>query len=157
TRLWDDAAGVTRSMRSKEGARDYRYYVEMDLAPIDAKPEYVEKIRASLPEMPWDKRDRFVKQYGLSLEESQQITEQREMADYYEEMVAAGAPAIKAANWARMEVQRLLREDAIDIAAFPVTAKDLGADREVEKKSSQHAGQRCHSPRCTAKLSLRPR
>ena len=67
TRLWDDAAGVTRAMRSKEGARDYRYYVEMDRAPIDAKPEYVEKIRASLPEMPWDKRDRFVKQYGLSL------------------------------------------------------------------------------------------
>ena len=135
TRLWDDAAGVTRSMRSKEGARNYRYYVEMDLAPIDAKPEYVEKIRASLPEMPWDKRDRFVKQYGLSLEESQQITEQREMADYYEEMVAAGAPAIKAANWARMEVQRLLREDAIDIAAFPVTAKELGTlIAKVEKK-----------------------
>ena len=135
TRLWDDAAGVTRSMRSKEGARDYRYYVEMDLAPIDAKPEYVEKIRASLPEMPWARRDRFVSQYGLSIEESQQITEQREMADYYEEMVAAGAPAAKAANWARMEVQRLLREEGLDITAFPVPAKELGAlIAKVEKK-----------------------
>ena len=135
TRLWDDAAGVTRSMRSKEGARDYRYYVEMDLAPIDAKPEYVEKIRASLPEMPWDRRDRFVSQYGLSLEESQQITEQREMADYYEEMVAAGAPAAKVANWARMEVQRLLREEGLDITAFPVPAKELGSlIAKVEKK-----------------------
>ncbi|MCD7952540.1 MAG: Asp-tRNA(Asn)/Glu-tRNA(Gln) amidotransferase subunit GatB [Synergistaceae bacterium] len=135
TRLWDDAAGVTRSMRSKEGARDYRYYVEMDLAPIDAKPEYVEKIRASLPEMPWDRRDRFVLQYGLTLEESQQITEQREMADYYEEMVAAGAPAAKAANWASMEVQRLLREEGIDIIAFPVPAKELGSlIAKVEKK-----------------------
>lgn len=126
TRLWDDAAGVTRSMRSKEGARDYRYYVEMDLAPIDAKPEYVERIRASLPEMPWDKRDRFIKEYGLSMEESQQITEQREMADYFEEMVASGAPAQKAANWVRMEVQRILREDGIDIKEFCIPAKELG-------------------------------
>lgn len=135
TRLWDDAAGVTRSMRSKEGARDYRYYVEMDLAPIDAKPEYVERMRASLPEMPWDKRDRFIKEYGLSMEESQQITEQREMADYFEEMVASGAPAQKAANWIRMEVQRILREDGIDIKEFYVPAKELGVlVAKVEKR-----------------------
>ncbi|NLW61925.1 MAG: Asp-tRNA(Asn)/Glu-tRNA(Gln) amidotransferase subunit GatB, partial [Synergistaceae bacterium] len=70
TRLWDDVAGVTRSMRSKEGERDYRYYVEMDLAPISAGPEYVQKIRESLPEMPWEKRERFISEYSLSLEES---------------------------------------------------------------------------------------
>ena len=126
TRLWDDVAGVTRSMRSKEGARDYRYYVEMDLAPIDAKPDYVQKIRESLPEMPWDRRDRFIEEYGLSLEESQQLTDQREAADYYEAVVKAGAPAAKAANWMRTEVQRLLREDGIDITEFPVGACELG-------------------------------
>ncbi|MBR4401886.1 MAG: Asp-tRNA(Asn)/Glu-tRNA(Gln) amidotransferase subunit GatB [Synergistes sp.] len=126
TRLWDDVAGVTRSMRSKEGARDYRYYVEMDLAPIDAKPDYVQKIRESLPEMPWDRRDRFIEEYGLSLEESQQLTDQREAADYYEAVVKAGAPAAKAANWMRTEVQRLLREDGIDITEFPVGASELG-------------------------------
>lgn len=126
TRLWDDVAGVTRSMRSKEGARDYRYYVEMDLAPIDAKPDYVQKIRESLPEMPWDKRDRFIEEYGLSLEESQQLTDQREAADYYEAVVKAGAPAARAANWMRTEVQRLLREDGIDITEFPVGACELG-------------------------------
>lgn len=126
TRLWDDSAGVTRSMRSKEGVRDYRYYVEMDLAPIDAKPDYVEKIRTALPEMPWDRRDRFVKQYGIPLEESQQITEQREMADYYEAMIAAGAPAEKAANWLRMEVLRILHEEGIDITEFPISAEVLG-------------------------------
>ena len=126
TRLWDDVAGVTRSMRSKEGARDYRYYVEMDLAPIDAKPDYVQKIRESLPEMPWDRRDRFIEEYGLSLEESQQLTDQREAADYYEAVVKAGAPAAKAANWMRTEVQRLLREDGIDITEFPVDACELG-------------------------------
>ena len=135
TRLWDDAAGVTRSMRSKEGARDYRYYVEMDLAPIDAKPDYVDKIRASLPEMPWEKRERFISQYGLSMEESLQLTEQRETADYYEAAVAAGAPAQKAANWMRMEVQRILREESLDISQFPIEAKELGRlIAKVEKK-----------------------
>lgn len=135
TRLWDDAAGVTRSMRSKEGARDYRYYTEMDLAPIDAKPEYVEKIRGTLPEMPWDKRDRFVSQYGLTLEESQQLTEQREIADYFEAVVTAGAPAAKAANWMRTEVQRLLREANADISAFPIPAKELGTlIAKIEKR-----------------------
>ncbi len=135
TRLWDDAAGVTRPMRGKEGARDYRYYVEMDLAPIDAKPDYVEKIRAALPEMPWDRRDRFMKQYGLTLEEAQQITEQRETADYYEKMINAGAPAAKAANWLRTEVQRLLRDEALDITEFQVAANELGTlVAKVEKK-----------------------
>ncbi|MEG1823775.1 MAG: Asp-tRNA(Asn)/Glu-tRNA(Gln) amidotransferase subunit GatB [Cloacibacillus sp.] len=127
TRLWDDAAGVTRSMRSKEGARDYRYYAEMDLAPIDAKPDYVEKIRAAMPEMPWDKRARFTEQYGISFEESQQLTEQRETADYFEALVASGAPAVKAANWMRMEVQRILRDAGMEITDFPVAAKELGS------------------------------
>ncbi|MDO4988183.1 MAG: Asp-tRNA(Asn)/Glu-tRNA(Gln) amidotransferase subunit GatB [Synergistes sp.] len=156
TRLWDDGAGVTRSMRSKEGARDYRYYVEMDLAPIDAKPEYVDKIRATLPEMPWDKRDRFIKQYGLSLEESQQITEQREMGDYYEAMVAAGAPAAKAANWTRMEIQRILREDSINITEFPIAAKELGAlIAKVEKRDlSNTQAKDVLSAMYTDKLSL---
>lgn len=135
TRLWDDAAGVTRSMRTKEGVRDYRYYLEMDLAPIEAKPEYVAKIKESLPEMPWDKRDRFVNQYGLSLEDSAQITEQRAVADYYEACVAAGAPAARCANWMKSEVQRVLREEGIDIKDFGVSAEDLGKlIAKIEKK-----------------------
>ena len=93
TRLWDDVAGVTRSMRSKEGERDYRYYVEMDLAPISAGPEYVEEIKKSLPEMPREKRERFISDYSLSQEEAGQLTEQKETADYFEGCVSAGAPA----------------------------------------------------------------
>jgi aspartyl-tRNA(Asn)/glutamyl-tRNA(Gln) amidotransferase subunit B len=135
TRLWDDAAGVTRSMRSKEGVRDYRYYLEMDLAPIEAKPEYVEKIRQSLPEMPWDKRDRFIEQYGLSLDEAVQLTEQRDVADYFEECVAAGAPVAKCANWVMIEVQRILHEREIGIKDFSVKARDLGQlIAKVEKR-----------------------
>lgn len=126
TRLWDDVAGVTRSMRSKEGERDYRYYVEMDLAPISAGPEYVQKIRESLPEMPWEKRERFISEYSLSLEESLQLTEQKEAADYFEACVSEGAPAAKCANWMRMEVQRILRDLGIGINEFPVPASELG-------------------------------
>ncbi len=135
TRMWDDASGVTRSMRTKEGARDYRYYLEMDLAPIEAKPEYVAKVKENLPEMPWDKRDRFIEQYGLSLEESQQITEQREMADYYEKCVASGAPAAKAANWIKTEIQRVLNDKAQDIKTFALKAETLGElIAKIEKK-----------------------
>ncbi len=126
TRLWDDVAGVTRSMRSKEGVRDYRYYLEMDLAPIEAKQDYVDNIRKNLPEMPWDKRDRFVEQYGLSLEDSVQLTEQREMAEYFEACLSEGAPAVKCANWMRMDVQRILHEQNIDINDFHVTSEQLG-------------------------------
>lgn len=126
TRLWDDAAGVTRSMRSKEGARDYRYYLEMDLAPIKATADYAEKIRSEMPEMPWDKRERFIAEYGLSFDESVQISEQRETADYYENCVKAGASAARASNWVRMDVQRILYEKAMDITAFPIAAKALG-------------------------------
>ncbi len=126
TRLWDDVAGVTRSMRSKEGERDYRYYVEMDLAPISAAPEYVEKIKAALPEMPWEKRERFISDYSLSEEEARQLTEQKETADYFEGCVAAGAPAAKCANWMRMEVQRLLREKDLPIEDFPISGGELG-------------------------------
>lgn len=126
TRLWDDAAGVTRSMRNKEGARDYRYYLEMDLAPIEAKPDYVQKLRGTMPEMPWDKRQRFIEQYGLSLEESIQLTEQRETADYFEACAAKGASPARCANWVRMEVQRILHEKNIDITEFSIAPEVLG-------------------------------
>jgi len=135
TRLWDDAAGVTRPMRSKESERDYRYYLEMDLAPIEAKPAYVEKIRQSLPEMPWDKRDRFISQYGLSLEDSMQLTEQRGIADYFEACVKAGAPAVKCANWIKTEVLRILHETGSEIGDFKISPEQLGKLlAKVEKK-----------------------
>ena len=145
TRLWDDASGVTRSMRSKEGVRDYRYYLEMDLAPIAAKPDYVEKIRLGLPEMPWEKRERFTKTYGLSQEESAQLTEQREIADYFEACVAAKAPPSKASNWIRTEVQRMLNERGIAIGDFCVSAEQLGRliakieDKEISNTQAKDA------------------
>jgi len=135
TRLWDDASGVTRSMRSKEGVRDYRYYLEMDLAPIKADLQYVERLRASMPEMPWNKRERFISDYGLSFEDSEQLTEQRQTADYFEKCVTAGASPARASNWIRMEVQRILYEKSVEITDFIVAPETLGAlIAKVDKK-----------------------
>ena len=135
TRLWDDAEGVTRSMRSKETAADYRYYPEMDLAPIVVSDEEIAAFRRDLPELPWEKRARFLSDFGLSQEETALLTEQRELAEYYEAVVGAGAPAARAANWVRVEVLRVLHETAKDIAAFPVSPQALaGLVAKVEAK-----------------------
>jgi aspartyl-tRNA(Asn)/glutamyl-tRNA(Gln) amidotransferase subunit B len=125
TRLWDDADGVTRSMRNKETASDYRYYPEMDLAPIILDDIEIEGYKASMPELPWEKRDRFAASFGLSAEEIAILTEQKELAAYYEETVAAGAPPARAANWVRMEVLRVLNELGGDITAFRVKPASL--------------------------------
>ena len=120
TRLWDDAEGVTRSMRNKETASDYRYYPEMDLAPIVISQQEIDRFKAAMPELPWEKRARFEREYGLSGQEVAILTEQKELAQYYEEVVAAGAAPARAANWVRMEVLRLLNEGGGDIVGFPV-------------------------------------
>lgn len=126
TRMWDDAAGVTRSMRAKEGARDYRYYLEMNLAPIEAPAEYVEEIKSKLPEMPWDKRDRFVEEYNLSFEDSVQVTEERELAEYFEASVKAGASPARAVNWIKTEILRVLNENSLSIKELKITPEAFG-------------------------------
>ena len=135
TRLWDDAEGVTRSMRSKETASDYRYYPEMDLSPVVVSDAEIEEFRHGMPELPWEKRARFMKDFGLSKEETAFLTEQKEMAEYYESVIAAGAPPARAANWLRMEVQRLLNELGQNIVGFSLKPHSLAElVIRVEKK-----------------------
>jgi aspartyl-tRNA(Asn)/glutamyl-tRNA(Gln) amidotransferase subunit B len=139
TRLWDDAAEVTRSMRNKETASDYRYYPEMDLAPIVITDEQIEGFKRSMPELPWEKRARFAESFGLSKEEIAILTEQKELARYYEDAVEAGAPPARAANWVRMEVLRTLNELGEDITAFrvkPATLAELVKKVEAKELSS---------------------
>ncbi|MDR0765245.1 MAG: Asp-tRNA(Asn)/Glu-tRNA(Gln) amidotransferase subunit GatB [Synergistaceae bacterium] len=124
TRLWDDAESVTRSMRNKETASDYRYYPEMDLAPIVITDEQIEEFKKSMPELPWEKRARFAG-YGLSKEETAILTERKELAEYYEAVVSFGAPPARAANWVRMDVLRVLNELSRDIREFKVKPETL--------------------------------
>ncbi len=138
TRLWDSDRGETTSMRSKEEAHDYRYFPEPDLPPLDLDPAWIEAVRRSLPELPEARKARFMAAYGLSDYDADLLV--RLMtggADYFEAMIAAGAPAKAASNWLQGEIRRRLKELGTDsLAEVPVPAPALAelvvlADRSV--------------------------
>jgi aspartyl-tRNA(Asn)/glutamyl-tRNA(Gln) amidotransferase subunit B len=126
TRLYDAERDETRSMRSKEVANDYRYFPEPDLLPVVIDDAYIAAIRAQLPELPGEKRRRFVEQYGLSHYDANVLADSRELADYFEAVVAACGDAKIAANWVQVELLGQLNRNELDIAASPVSAADLG-------------------------------
>ena len=99
TRLWDSTAGRTVSMRSKEEAHDYRYFPEPDLPPLVVDAARVDEIRRTLPELPAARRARLIEQYALPEYDAGQLTQSRALADYFEALVDAGAPAKAASNW----------------------------------------------------------
>ena len=99
TRGWVEAQGRTISQRSKEQAHDYRYFPEPDLPPLRLDAAFVERVRATLPELPEARARRFQEQYGLTAYDAAVLTDTREEADTYEALVAAGVPAKLAANW----------------------------------------------------------
>ena len=125
TRLWDAAAGVTMSMRGKEEAHDYRYFPDPDLPPLLVSDARVAAIRAEMPELPEERRRRFVAAYGLPEYDAGQLTQTRALADYFEEAVRAGASPKAASNWMMGELARALKEAAIDVGRSPVTADRL--------------------------------
>jgi len=124
TRLWNERESKTYSMRSKEEAHDYRYFPEPDLPPLVVSPNFVEKVRAALPELPEARRRRLVQEYNLSLDDAAQLTETRAMADYYEATAASGNPRA-VANWIINELARELRVAGTDIASSPVSPESL--------------------------------
>jgi aspartyl-tRNA(Asn)/glutamyl-tRNA(Gln) amidotransferase subunit B len=125
TRLWDTGAGRTVSMRSKEEAHDYRYFPEPDLPPVVLAPERVEANRHSIPELPADRRRRFVEMYALREYDAGQLTQSRSVADYFEAAVGAGAPAKLASNWIMGELARTLKVRGVDIDASPLPPDQL--------------------------------
>ena len=127
TRLWNDKEGKTFPMRSKENAHDYRYFPEPDLPPLEVSERWVENLRSYLPELPEARRQRFVREYDLSPDEAFTLTNQRELADYFEAASKAANNARAAANWILSEVLRELKQADIEIAACRVKAEDLGA------------------------------
>jgi len=131
TRLWDADRSVTRSMRSKEEAHDYRYFPEPDLLPLTIDSAWVEEIRASLPELPDEKRERFQKDYGLPPYDAFVLTASRELAAYYEEAVAAHDNPKAISNWVMGDIIRLANERSDqgdpDYADLPVAPGNLAA------------------------------
>jgi aspartyl-tRNA(Asn)/glutamyl-tRNA(Gln) amidotransferase subunit B len=127
TRLFDSRSGETRAMRSKEEAHDYRYFPDPDLLPLEIEESWVAQIAAALPELPDDKKARFVREYGISAYDAGVLVAERELADYYEE-TARGTDAKAAANWLNNEILGRLNRDGLAIADCPVP---VGANRAI--------------------------
>jgi aspartyl-tRNA(Asn)/glutamyl-tRNA(Gln) amidotransferase subunit B len=125
TRLWDNAKGETRSMRSKEEAHDYRYFPDPDLLPLVIEQSFVDAIKATLPELPDQKKHRFMQSYGLSFYDASVLIMERARADFYE-TVANGHDPKMAANWVINELLGALNKDGKTLAETPVTAQQLG-------------------------------
>ncbi|MFZ2301724.1 MAG: Asp-tRNA(Asn)/Glu-tRNA(Gln) amidotransferase subunit GatB [Gallionella sp.] len=146
TVLFDSDKCETRAMRSKEDAHDYRYFPDPDLLPLDITPEMLEQVRATLPELPQAKRDRYVGEYALTAYDSNNLTASREMADFFEAALTSLLPppqsspesgrggergnqssiaAKLCANWLIGEVSAQLNRDGLDLAQCPVTPQQL--------------------------------
>jgi aspartyl-tRNA(Asn)/glutamyl-tRNA(Gln) amidotransferase subunit B len=125
TRLWDTTKLVTRSMRSKEEAHDYRYFPDPDLLPLELDPEWVEDIKRTLPELPDDKKARFIEDFKLSPYDAGVLVAEKARADYFE-AVAKGRDPKMAANWVMGDLFGALNKSGKDIEESPVTAENLG-------------------------------
>ena len=121
TRLYDPTAGETRSMRSKEEAHDYRYFPDPDLLPLELEQAWIDEIRAALPELPDDKRRRFMSQYGLSQYDAGVLISEQAKADYFE-TAAKGRDAKLVSNWVTNEVSARLTADGKDFDTNPLPA-----------------------------------
>ena len=126
TRLFDPGKGETRSMRSKEEAHDYRYFPDPDLLPLEFDEAYVAALKQHLPELPDEKKARFMRDFALSPYDAGVLVAERETADYFE-AVAKGRDAKSAANWVINELFGRLNKQGGGIAASPVTSAQLGA------------------------------
>src|SRR6266851_9223833 len=126
TSLWDERAGETRVMRSKEEAHDYRYFPEPDLPPLIVSDELVERVSAEMPELPEARRRRFMEQYDLSFSDASQLTSERSLADYYEKAADVSGNPRTTANWIRSEFLRELESTGVPASSAPVSALDLG-------------------------------
>src|SRR5882724_3901098 len=130
TRLFDPKNGETRSMRSKEEAHDYRYFPDPDLLPLEFSESYVAGLRANLPELPDQKKARFIADFGLSPYDAGVLVAERESADFYETVLAKLKDKVRdgklAANWVINELFGRLNKEGRDISASPVSAEQLG-------------------------------
>ena len=138
TRLFDPNKGETRSMRSKEEAHDYRYFPDPDLLPLEFTQSFVDELKTKLPELPDQKKARFVEGFGLSPYDAGVLVAERESADFYETVLAGLADKARdgklAANWVINELFGRLNKEGSDISGSPVSAEQLGCDRRPDRR-----------------------
>ncbi len=127
TRLWSEKDNKTYTMRSKEDAHDYRYFPEPDLPPLEVSTEWIETLKAALPELPENRRQRFMRDYELNADESFTLTGERALADYFEETIQASRNHRAAANWILSELLREVKNAETDIAGCKIEPENLGA------------------------------
>jgi aspartyl-tRNA(Asn)/glutamyl-tRNA(Gln) amidotransferase subunit B len=125
TRLWDEGKQLTKSMRSKEGSSDYRYFPEPDLGPIEVSDAQREGWRAELPELPAARRHRYADQLGLSVYDARVLTDERPMADYFEAAVAAGGDPKGVANWITGDIAAHVNAERLSFADLPLQPAQL--------------------------------
>jgi len=124
TRLYDTKKNTTRSMRSKEDAHDYRYFPDPDLLPLNLKQSLIDKLKKELPELPDEKKERFIKEHNLSSYEANILVSEKEISNYYEEIIK-GCDKKLAYNWIAGELFSVLNKKNISISQSPVSAKNL--------------------------------
>jgi aspartyl-tRNA(Asn)/glutamyl-tRNA(Gln) amidotransferase subunit B len=136
TLLWDDNAGESRPMRSKEEAHDYRYFPEPDLVPLKVTKEWIEEIAGSLAELPQARRDRFVRDYGIPKYDAEVLTLNKAMANYFEETLKYVKDAKLVSNWIMSEMMAVLKERKQEADQFIVTPKNFGMLLELIVKGT---------------------
>lgn len=133
TRLWNEEKGESYPMRFKEEAQDYRYFPEPDIPPLEISEALIEEIRATLPELPLKKRERFIKEYGLSRKEAEILVEEQEISCFFEEVVKISPHPRLVVNWIMGPVMRELNERGLTIGESKITAAKLARLLEMVK------------------------
>ncbi|MDJ0735454.1 MAG: Asp-tRNA(Asn)/Glu-tRNA(Gln) amidotransferase subunit GatB [Nostocaceae cyanobacterium] len=136
TRLWEEGAQRTVSMRTKEGSSDYRYFPEPDLAPIEVSGEQLEKWRSELPELPAQKRHRYESELGLSAYDTRVLTEEHSTSEYFEATVATGGNPKQAANWITQDIAAYLNKQKLNITDIGLTPANLAKTISLIEKGT---------------------
>jgi aspartyl-tRNA(Asn)/glutamyl-tRNA(Gln) amidotransferase subunit B len=136
TRLYDSNKGETRSMRSKEMAHDYRYFPDPDLLPLEFDDAYVAKIKAALPELPDDKKARFMSEYGLTAYDAGVLVAEQDSAAYYEKVAKKSGDAKLANNWVANNLFAVLNAKGVGIGDSPISADQLAKLLELIKDNT---------------------
>lgn len=125
TRRWDDAKNETAPMRSKEEANDYRYFPEGDLVTLNIDDEWIESIRKTIPELPYQKRERFIKEFGIPKYDASVLTLTMSMADFFEKTAKISGDAKSASNWLMGDISKIMKENYVWIEDLKFTPEQL--------------------------------